>query len=78
MADDIGKTTIIGERCPGTSYSDLLDMDTRTVPDFLKEESYEDLGTDPIPVERYTSRDFMELENRCNPSRPLRQIMLFC
>ena len=42
MADDIGKTTLIGEeRCPGTSYSDLLDQDSREVPDFLREEAFE-------------------------------------
>ncbi|MEM8633817.1 MAG: aromatic ring-hydroxylating dioxygenase subunit alpha [Pseudomonadota bacterium] len=64
MADDIGKTTLIGERrCPGTSYSDLLDQDTREVPEFLHEESYKFLGSDPIPTSRYTSQAFMDLEN---------------
>ncbi|MEM7329421.1 MAG: aromatic ring-hydroxylating dioxygenase subunit alpha [Pseudomonadota bacterium] len=64
MADDIGKTTIIGgNRCPGTSYSDLLEQDSRDVPDFLFEESYEFLGSDPIPTNRYTSQAFMKLEN---------------
>ena len=64
MADDIGKTTLIGEeRCPGTSYSDLLDQDSREVPDFLREEAFEYLGSDPIPTSRYTSQAFMDLEN---------------
>lgn len=65
MADGAGKTTIIGQdRCPGTSYTDLLDQDTRDVPEFLREESFEYLGSDPLSAERYTSTEFMELENR--------------
>lgn len=49
--------------CPGLSYTDLLNLDTRPVPQFLKEESQEDLGTDPISTERYTSAEFAKLEN---------------
>jgi len=49
-------------RCPGTSWADLLDADSRPVPAFLREESYRYLGSDPIPTERYTSSDFMRLE----------------
>ena len=56
MADDIGKATLISyERCPGTSYTDLLDQDTREVPDFLREESNEAMGCEPLDVRRYTS-----------------------
>ncbi|MEM9669098.1 MAG: aromatic ring-hydroxylating dioxygenase subunit alpha [Pseudomonadota bacterium] len=65
MADDIGKTTLIGgERCPGTSYSDLLKLDTREVPDFLHDESYEDMGDEPLDVDRYISHEFMDLEDQ--------------
>jgi phenylpropionate dioxygenase-like ring-hydroxylating dioxygenase large terminal subunit len=32
------------------------------VPDFIKEESYEYLGSDPIPASRYTSPEYMRLE----------------
>lgn len=64
MADDAGKTTLIeAGRCPGMSYTDLLDLDTRAVPDFLREESVEDLGNAPLSTERYTSPDFFKLEN---------------
>ncbi|MEM7006844.1 MAG: aromatic ring-hydroxylating dioxygenase subunit alpha [Pseudomonadota bacterium] len=64
MADGIGKTTLISyERCPGTSYTDLLDQDTREVPDFLREESNEVMGCEPLDVRRYTSKEFMDLEN---------------
>ena len=51
-------------RCPGLSWQDLLADDSRPVPDFLKEESYEYRGSEPLAAERYTSREFMELENR--------------
>jgi phenylpropionate dioxygenase-like ring-hydroxylating dioxygenase large terminal subunit len=49
-------------RCPGTSWADLLAQDARPVPDFIKEESYEYLGSDPIPASRYTSPEYMRLE----------------
>ncbi|MEO0981301.1 MAG: aromatic ring-hydroxylating dioxygenase subunit alpha [Pseudomonadota bacterium] len=64
MADGEGKTTLIRkDRCPGTSYTDLLDADTREVPDFLREESIEDLGSEPLSTDRYTSAEFMRLED---------------
>ena len=50
-------------RCPGMSYSDLLDLDSREVPAFLRKESQRDMGTAPLSTERYTSPDFMALEN---------------
>ena len=50
-------------RCPGISYSDLLDLDTRDVPDFLKEESPADFGPMTISTDRYTSAEFEKLEN---------------
>ena len=63
MAKRAGKTTLIGEaRCPGESYSDLLEQDSRSIPKFLEEESIAYLGSDPISVDRYISQDFMDLE----------------
>ena len=56
-ADD-GRT----KRARGINWLDLMEMDSRPVPEFLRTESYEYLGSDPIPVERYTSREFMQLE----------------
>ncbi|MEM7730220.1 MAG: Rieske 2Fe-2S domain-containing protein, partial [Pseudomonadota bacterium] len=52
------------ERCPGQSWDDILDEDalTHPVPDFLREESLRDLGSDPIPADSYTSREWFELE----------------
>lgn len=50
-------------RCPGTSFRDLALEDTNTVPEFLYQDVYENLGSDPIPAERYTSPEFFRAEN---------------
>ncbi len=50
-------------RCPGMSYTDLLDRDTRPVPEFLREESQLEMGDAPISTERYTSAAFARLED---------------
>ncbi|RMF10035.1 MAG: aromatic ring-hydroxylating dioxygenase subunit alpha [Alphaproteobacteria bacterium] len=44
------------------TIQDLLDQETRPVPDFLRETINFDLGNDPIPAERYTSEAFHRLE----------------
>ncbi len=49
-------------RSPGLSYDDLLDMDTHPVPDVLRMRSWHFLDDADIPVSRYTSRDFHDLE----------------
>jgi phenylpropionate dioxygenase-like ring-hydroxylating dioxygenase large terminal subunit len=49
-------------RPPGLSYQQLLDTDTRKVPEILRATSQRDLGVRDVPVERYTSRAFHELE----------------
>ena len=49
-------------RCPGTSYRDLALADTNEVPEFLYQDVYENLGSDPIPASRYTDPAFFELE----------------
>lgn len=50
-------------RCEGMSYSEMLDLDTRDVPDFLREESYDYCGSEPLATTRYTSPDFFAQEN---------------
>lgn len=52
-----------GNRCPGMSYSDMLDLDTREVPEFLIKESPPDFGPKTISADRYTSESFQALEN---------------
>ena len=51
-----------GARSPGISYQRLLDTDTRPVPEVLRLESARDLPSVRNPVERYTSREFHDLE----------------
>ena len=46
------------DRCPGMGYNDMLDADTRRVPDYLFEESGFDMTTDPIAIEPYVSAEF--------------------
>lgn len=50
------------DRCPGTSYTDMLKADTRRVPDYLFAESNQDMGDAPIPIARYVSEDWARLE----------------
>ena len=49
-------------RSPGVSYQDLLDADTHPVPDVLRLESPRFLGDQDIPIDRYISREWHELE----------------
>ncbi|WP_321390525.1 aromatic ring-hydroxylating dioxygenase subunit alpha [Emcibacter sp.] len=51
-------------RCPGTSFRDLALADTNPVPEFLYEDVYENLGSDPIPASNYTDPEFFELEKK--------------
>ncbi|MEU1955995.1 aromatic ring-hydroxylating oxygenase subunit alpha [Nocardia rhamnosiphila] len=46
---------------PGPSYRDILEADGHGVPPFL-ELSWEDLGNENIPIERYISPEFARLE----------------
>ncbi|HTO69379.1 MAG TPA: aromatic ring-hydroxylating dioxygenase subunit alpha [Myxococcota bacterium] len=47
---------------PRPSYQELLDTDSRPVPALLREVRGADFGTRGVPVERYVSRAFHELE----------------
>ena len=49
-------------RCPGPSMQDVLKTEGEAVPAVLREESFVDYGDQPIPVERYTSREFHDRE----------------
>ena len=49
-------------RSPGLTYQQLLDEDTREVPEVLRLQSPKDLGDADIPVERYTSKAWHDLE----------------
>jgi len=49
-------------RSEGPSYQDLLDTDTRPVPDVLRWQSARELPAVRVSIERYTSRAFHDLE----------------
>ena len=49
-------------RCPGRGWDDLVREDSRPVPEFLAQDSYTYLGSDPIPVSRYISPEFFRRE----------------
>jgi len=49
-------------RCPGATWTDILALDSRPVPDFMKEETYEYRGSEPLAATRYTSAEFQQQE----------------
>ncbi len=51
-----------GARSEGLSYQQLLDTDARPVPEVLRWQSARELPTARVPIERYTSRAFHDLE----------------
>ena len=51
-----------GARSSGISYQKLLDSDTREVPQVLRLESARELPAARVPLERYTSQAFHDLE----------------
>ncbi len=53
---------VTGTGSTGISYQELLDSDTREVPEVLRLQSARDLPPVTVPIERYTSRAFHDLE----------------
>ena len=49
-------------RSPGTSVQEYLDHDARPVPAVLRYDINEDLGTEPLDVERFISREWHDRE----------------
>ena len=60
-SDKLIKTVPVS-KSDGLSYTEMLNLDTRNVPDFIFEESQVDLGNEPLSTERYTSQKFADLE----------------
>jgi nitrite reductase/ring-hydroxylating ferredoxin subunit len=58
MTSDQIRTEAAPARSPGPSVQDYLDRDTRPVPDVLRYEVNENLGTEDISVDRYISADW--------------------
>jgi len=56
-------TKIIREdRCPGISYTDMLDNDTKRAPDYLFAETEQEFSNEPLDVEPYISEEFAAQE----------------
>lgn len=53
---------VAAAKSPGVTYQDLLDADTHPVPDVLRLESPRYFGSDDVPIERYTSREWHRKE----------------
>lgn len=51
-----------GPRSAGVSYQDLLDADTLPVPEALRQLNPLNFGTDDVPISRYITQEFHELE----------------
>lgn len=52
----------IAARDPAGPFQDLLDLEAVEVPDALRESTETYLGSEDLPVERYLSREFFDLE----------------
>jgi nitrite reductase/ring-hydroxylating ferredoxin subunit len=49
-------------RSPGVTWTELMEADSRPSPTCLTEEHYDYLGSEPLPVARYTSEAFAQAE----------------
>ena len=59
-------------RAPEVSYQALLDRESNAVPAALRVSTDTYLGSAPLTVERYLSRDYHEREKR-EPDQPLHE-----
>jgi phenylpropionate dioxygenase-like ring-hydroxylating dioxygenase large terminal subunit len=50
------------DRHPSESYEDILERDTRPIPDFLREKNVPEIGTDPVLASRYYDPVFFHKE----------------
>lgn len=63
MADIDSKANAGTNRSPGISWPELMAIDGRPAPDFLKTESYTYRGSEPLSTKRYTSEAFAAREH---------------
>ena len=62
MADFDRQETLSRARCPGPNWDDILKADDIAPPDFLAEDRYRYLGSEPIDASRYYSPEFFRAE----------------
>ncbi|HVA76316.1 MAG TPA: aromatic ring-hydroxylating dioxygenase subunit alpha [Candidatus Binataceae bacterium] len=58
----MSRNQIANARSGGISYQRLLDTDTRAIPDVLRRKNPIEHGASEVPIERYLSREFFNLE----------------
>ena len=57
-----------GGRFVGTTWQDLLDLETVDVPEYLRIQNNPDMGDEDLSVERYISQEFFnKRKKRCGP-----------
>ena len=62
MANTAKKQQVDGGRFVGTTWQDLLDLETVEVPDYLRVQSNPDMGDEDLAVDRYVSQEFFDKE----------------
>jgi phenylpropionate dioxygenase-like ring-hydroxylating dioxygenase large terminal subunit len=49
-------------RCPGITWEEMADADSRPLPEFMRQDHYKYLGSEPLDTRRYTCPDFFRAE----------------
>jgi phenylpropionate dioxygenase-like ring-hydroxylating dioxygenase large terminal subunit len=63
MSDNLKLTPEqVAARAPAETFQDLLDLETVDVPAALRDSSETYLGSEDLPIERYISREYFDLE----------------
>ncbi|MFC4296274.1 SRPBCC family protein [Novosphingobium tardum] len=52
------------DRHPADTYEEILERDSRPIPEHLREGPVPDIGTDPVDVDRYVRPEFARLEEK--------------
>lgn len=67
----MNQATTIGrhDRHPADTYEQILERDSRPIPDYLREGRVPEVGVEPVAVDRYFDRSFFEKEARFMWSR---------
>jgi len=62
MAHDGDRVGAGTARCPAEGWDDFMAADAVTPPEFLRTDSYEYMGSEPLAADRYTSPEFFRRE----------------
>jgi phenylpropionate dioxygenase-like ring-hydroxylating dioxygenase large terminal subunit len=62
--DQAGIVSAGSARCPGVGWDELMAADTVAPPDFMRQDSYEYMGSAPLAAARYTDPAFFQRELR--------------